>query len=134
MRQAAARLDRLIDSTCELVAGILVLIEIVILFAGVISRYLLNSPLDWSGELGEVLFLWLLSLGAVIALRRSEHMRMTVIVTRLRPGTRSVLGRLSALVTSVFTGVLVVSGISYMGQQQAITMPTLGIPGSWEIA
>ncbi len=138
VRQAATRylgtLDRLIDGFCEIAAAALVLIEIGILFAGVIWRYLLDNPLVWTGELGEVLFLWLVSLGAVIALRRSEHMRMTVFVARLGPSSRRVLGRLSALATAVFTCVLVVPGIDYMQQQQAITMPTLQIPGSWEIA
>ncbi len=128
------RLDRLLDRFCELVVAALVLIEIGLLFAGVIWRYVLDSPLVWTGELAEVLFLWLVSLGAVVALRRSEHMRMTVVVARIAPSARRVLGRLSALTIAVFTGVLVVPGIEYMQEQQAITMPTLQIPGSWEIA
>jgi len=127
-------LDRLIDAICEIAAAALVLIEIGILFAGVVFRYALDSPLVWTGELAEVLFLWLVSLGAVIALRRSEHMRMTVVVGRLAPHVRGVLGRISGLVVAVFTVVLIVPGITYMQQQAAITMPTLQIPGSWEIA
>ena len=50
--------------------------EIAILFAGVVSRYVFNKPLTWSDELASILFLWLAMLGAVIALRRGEHMRL----------------------------------------------------------
>ena len=55
----------------------LVAVEIVILFGGVIARYVFDPPLVWSDELASMLFLWLAMLGAVIAFRRDEHMRMT---------------------------------------------------------
>jgi tripartite ATP-independent transporter DctM subunit len=126
-------LDRVLDGGCRLVAALLVLIEIVILFAGVIWRYVLDMPLVWSGELAGMLFLWLVTLGAVIALRQSEHMRMTVVVSRLSPRARNALKHASGLIVAIFTAVLVFPGIGYMEQQAAITTPTLGIPGSWEI-
>lgn len=122
------------DIFVELTAAALVLIETGILFAGVIWRYALDHPLVWTNELAEMLFLWLVSLGAVIALRRAEHMRMTVVVGRLRPATQRLLGRISALVVAVFTCTLLVPGIGYMQEQAAITTPTLQIPGSWQIA
>ena len=58
----------------------LVVAEIVILFAGVVARYVLHAPLIWSDELASILFLWLAMLGAVVAFRRGEHMRMTALV------------------------------------------------------
>ncbi|MGH7120490.1 MAG: TRAP transporter large permease subunit [Acetobacteraceae bacterium] len=119
---------------CKIAVAALVLIEIGILFASVVWRYLLDNPLDWSGELAEMLFLWLVSLGTVIALGQREHMRMTVVIGRLTPGTRRILERISALVIAIFTLALIVPGWTYMVQQAAITMPTLQIPGSWEIA
>jgi tripartite ATP-independent transporter DctM subunit len=126
-------LDRALDGGCRLVAALLVLIEIVILFAGVIWRYVLDMPLVWTGELAGMLFLWLVTLGAVIALRQSEHMRMTVVVGRLSPPARNALKHVSGLIVAIFTSVLLFPGIGYMEQQAAITTPTLGIPGSWEI-
>ena len=69
----------------EIPAAILVLAEIVVLLAGVISRYVFHSPLIWSDELASILFLWLAMLGAVVAFRRGEHMRMTALVGMLSP-------------------------------------------------
>ncbi|HEY1412344.1 MAG TPA: TRAP transporter large permease subunit, partial [Rhodopila sp.] len=128
------RLDRLIARAVEVVAASLVVIEVVILFAGVVWRYVLDLPLVWSGELAAILFLWLVSLGAVIALRRGEHMRMTFFVARLGPGMRRAVARISAMIVALFTICVLVPGISFTIQQQAILTPTLQIPGSWEVA
>ena len=43
-----------------------------ILFAGVVSRYVLHAPLTWSDELASILFLWLAMLGAVVAYARGR--------------------------------------------------------------
>ncbi len=127
------RLDRLIDLVTQGVAAVLVVIEIVILFAGVAWRYVLNSPLVWVEELAGILFLWLVSLGAVVALSRGEHMRMTVVVGRIGLRGQQFAARLSALIVAVVAAALVIPGISYAVQQQAILTPVLQIPGSWEV-
>ena len=128
------RIDRAVDVVSETVAAALVVIEIVILLAGVIWRYVLDNPLVWTDELAEMLFLWLVSLGAVVALRRGEHMRMTVFVAWLSPPMQSFLARIAALVVTIFIVELLVPGFGYMQQQQAITTPTLQLPGSWQVA
>ena len=70
----------MLGAVVEILAATLVAAEIVILFSGVVARYVLNHPLIWSDELASILFLWLAMLGAVIAFRRDEHMRMTAAV------------------------------------------------------
>ncbi|MDU6673116.1 MAG: TRAP transporter small permease subunit, partial [Bradyrhizobium sp.] len=75
----------------EIPAALLVVAEIVILFAGVVARYVLHKPLIWSDELASILFLWLAMLGAAVAFRRGEHMRMTALVARASPGLRAFL-------------------------------------------
>ena len=72
-----------LGAAVEAVAAVLVLVEIVMLGAGVIARYVFHAPLVWSDELASILFLWLSMLGAVVALRRGEHMRMTGLVSRV---------------------------------------------------
>jgi tripartite ATP-independent transporter DctM subunit len=127
------RFDRLLDQVVEGIAAFLVVIEVVILFAGVVWRYVLDLPLVWAGELAAILFLWLVSLGAVIALRRGEHMRMTFFIAWLSPAGRRYVGRISAMIVALFTLAVLIPGISFTIQQQAILTPTLQIPGSWEV-
>jgi tripartite ATP-independent transporter DctM subunit len=130
---ALDRFDRILDRLIEGAAAFLVVIEVVILFAGVVWRYVLDLPLVWAGELAAILFLWLVSLGAVIALRRSEHMRMTFFVSMLSLSARRYVARISAMIVALFTVAVLVPGIGFTIQQQAILTPTLQIPGSWEV-
>src|ERR1700690_1375854 len=87
VRAIEAFLGRLI----EIPAALLVVAEIVTLFAGVVARYIVQQPLIWSDELASILFLWLAMLGSVVAFRRAEHMRMTAVVASARPSMRAYL-------------------------------------------
>src|SRR5919107_135110 len=58
-------------------SGLLVTI-IVLLLAGVISRYLFSLPVVWIDEVASLCFLWLAMLGSAIALDRNEHLRLTL--------------------------------------------------------
>src|SRR6516162_2498899 len=86
-----ASIDHVLGLMVEIPAALLVLAEIAILFAGVMARYVLRQPLIWSDELASILFLWLAMLGAAVAFRRSEHMRMTAIVGSAGPAMRAYL-------------------------------------------
>src|SRR5271168_95772 len=87
-RWVTALIESSLGSLVEILAAALVALEIVVLFGGVVSRYVFDHPLVWSDELASILFLWLAMLGAVIAFRRDEHMRMTALVRRLPQGWR----------------------------------------------
>ena len=93
-----ARLDVALGWATEIPAAILVAAEIIVLLAGVVSRYIVQRPLVWTDELASALFLWLAMLGAVIALRRDEHMRLTALLTRAPARWRSWLEAVGAMV------------------------------------
>src|SRR5258705_3551973 len=90
-RSLAAWLEASLAMLVEIPAALLVMAEIVILFAGVVARYGLHRPLIWSDELASILFLWLAMLGAAVAFRRAEHMRMTAVIAQSRPVIRPYL-------------------------------------------
>ncbi len=132
-----ARLDRLergLGRLVEVPAAGLVLADIVVLFAGVVSRFLLHRPLVWSDELASILFLWLAMLGAVSALRRGEHMRMTALVARLRPARAAVLEAVAMAACLAFLGLVVGPAWQYAADERAITTPALGISNVWRAA
>src|SRR5260370_21569893 len=76
-RSALASVEHALGMLVEIPAALLVVAEIVILFAGVVSRYGLHSPLIWSDELASILFLWLASLGPAIRFLRPEDLPVT---------------------------------------------------------
>ena len=87
-RSLAVQLDRALGKTLETITALLVAAEVVILFVGIVARYVFHSPLIWSDELASALFLWLAMLGSVVALRLGGHMRMTAFVNRASPCNR----------------------------------------------
>src|SRR4029453_10492275 len=76
-RSGLASVEHALGMLVEIPAALLVIAEIVILFAGVVARYALHRPLIWSDELASILFLWLALLGAAGAFRPAEQLRVT---------------------------------------------------------
>ena len=127
VRRAAAALDYLIGRIAEFVGALLVLVETCILFAGVISRYVFDSPIMWTDELATFLFLWLAMIGAVVAVRRGGHMRLTTFVEWVGPKTRSWLATVAELVVIVFVIELLVPTMAYLKVQASTELVTLQI-------
>ncbi|HYD65440.1 TRAP transporter large permease subunit [Azospirillum sp.] len=130
----ADRLDRGLSATVEGITALLVLVEIVVLFAGVVARYVFHAPLVWSDELASILFLWLSMLGAVVALRRGEHMRMTGLVSRVGPGARALLETLAITAPVAFLGMILHPAVDYAVEEQFIVTPALEITNAWRAA
>jgi tripartite ATP-independent transporter DctM subunit len=118
----------------EIPAAMLVVAEIVILFAGVVARYGLRQPLIWSDELASILFLWLAMLGAAVAFRRSEHMRMTAIVASAKPAMRAYLDVVATCAALAFLLLVVWPACDYAYEESFITTPALQIPNIWRAA
>ncbi len=123
----AHRLDRAVAWATEVPAAILVTLEMLVLLAGVVSRYVFNAPLTWSDELASFLFLWLAMLGAVIALRRGEHMRLTTLVNRLPPAAQAGVKLFARLVVIAFVLEIIGPAYEHFGAQWDIRTPALEI-------
>jgi len=118
----------------EIPAALLVIAEIVILFAGVVARYGFHQPLIWSDELASILFLWLAMLGAAVAFRRGEHMRMTAVVAGARPATRAFLDLVATAAALAFLVMIAWPAYEYAYEESYITTPALQILNSWRAA
>src|SRR6201996_2925747 len=127
LRHAAFLLDRGIGLVTESVGAVIVVAETFILFAGVVSRYVFNSPLIWTDELAGFLFLWLAMLGTVVALRGDGHMRLTTLVNWVRPGLGRWFGTVGSLVVIAFVVQILRPALEYVDEQQYTELTTLGI-------
>ncbi|HTA98900.1 MAG TPA: TRAP transporter large permease subunit [Bradyrhizobium sp.] len=133
-RSAVLSLESWLALLVEIPAACLVVAEIVILFAGVVARYGLRQPLIWSDELASILFLWLAMLGAAVAFRRSEHMRMTAIVGSARPATRAWLELVATSAALAFLLLIAWPSCQYAYEESYITTPALQIENIWRAA
>ncbi|WP_394755099.1 TRAP transporter large permease subunit [Rhodoferax sp.] len=130
----AVQLDRVLGLIVAVPAALLVLADIVVLFAGVVARYAFHSPLLWSDELASILFLWLAMLGSVVALRRGEHMRMTAFVSVTSPARRALFELLAIAACLAFLAMVAWPAWSYAHEEMAITTPALEISNLWRAA
>jgi tripartite ATP-independent transporter DctM subunit len=122
--------DLILGYLVEVPAALLVVAEVAILFAGIFARFVLNTPLIWGDELASTVFLWLAMFGAVIALRRGVHMRLTTVVTRLPERWAARMEALAVCAAALFMILLFDPAIEYMQDQSFIQTPALGWPGS----
>ena len=133
-RSLAVTLEAWLGMFVEIPAALLVVAEIVTLFAGVVSRYGLQRPLIWSDELASILFLWLAMLGSVVAFRRSEHMRMTAVVANAKPATRAYLDVVATCAALAFLLLIAGPACQYAYEESFITTPALQISNTWRAA
>ncbi|WP_144630020.1 TRAP transporter large permease subunit [Bordetella genomosp. 13] len=129
-----AAVDRALGLMVEVPAALLVLAEIAVLLAGVIARYVFHAPLVWSDELAGILFLWLSMLGAVVALRRGEHMRMTALLSRCSPGLRAMLDVAAIAASIAFLALVFPHAFEYASEEAIVTTPALEISNAWRAA
>ena len=55
----------------------------ILVFLNVVLRYVFNSGITWSGELSQIMFVWLVFLGAILAYKDNSHLGVDVVVKRL---------------------------------------------------
>jgi tripartite ATP-independent transporter DctM subunit len=133
LRRTAFAIDRIIGQAVELIGAGLVLAETCILFAGVVSRYVFNSPLLWTDELATFLFLWLAMFGSVVALRRDGHMRLTTFANWVGPRWGAWLNTVAELVLIVFVLEILVPALQYLQIQRSTELITLHISDGYRV-
>jgi tripartite ATP-independent transporter DctM subunit len=124
-------LERRLMKVIEGVAAVCVVVEIMILLVGVLARYVFHHPLIWTDELAQAVFLWLGMIGATVALHRSEHMRMTAMISSAGPRLRSALDIYGAAAALVFLAVVIQPSLEYVDEVSRLEMPGLGVSKTW---
>jgi tripartite ATP-independent transporter DctM subunit len=133
LRRCAFLVDHTIGVACEAIGAALVVAEVCILFAGVVSRYLLDSPLFWTDELANFLFLWLSMLGVVVALRRDGHMRLTTVANWVPPHIARWFAAVAALVVITFVLEVLLPAAQYVNMQRYVELVSLQFSDGYRV-
>ncbi len=129
-----SRTDKAFDWLLRSVSVGLLSAEMVLLFAGVVARYVFERPLVWSEELSSLLFLWLSILGAVLALRHDGHMRMTSLAKMAPPGLQRFLHSFGLMLVFGFVVLMIRPALDYLDDEQMVSLSTLGLSMGWRAA
>ncbi|WP_374250253.1 TRAP transporter large permease subunit [Xanthobacter sp.] len=129
-----ARIGAVIRHVTGAAVAVLVVAEILVLFAGVLARYVFHAPLIWSDELASILFLWLAMLGAVVAFERGEHMRMSAFVGGLSQPYRGFFDALAIAVPLLFLSLALGAAYEFAVDEIIVSTPALDISAGWRVA
>ena len=98
-----------------------------VMFAQIIWRYLLQSPLVWSEELALLLMVWMTFLGSALMLERKEHVAIDLLVEWLPPSLNRVMQIIGALVVLTFNVALTYGALLIVETAREAIMPGLKI-------
>lgn len=98
-------LDRLEKATVVALCGSIVLL----VFTGVLSRYIFHYSIAWSEELSRFMFLWGALLGAASACKTGQHGGIPLLVDKFPRGLQRI--------TEVFVGICMLVFLGYLAWQ-----------------
>jgi len=125
-----ARAEAWLGHLIEAPAAALVVGEVLVLLAGVVMRFVFNSPIPWADELASILFLWLANLGAAVALRRGTHMRTTALVARWSPRAQAWGEALAIAAPCLMLAILIGPMAEYAHDEWVVQTPALSWPNT----
>jgi len=125
-----ARAEQWLGHLIEVPAAALVVGEVAVLLAGVVMRFVFNSPIPWADELASILFLWLANLGAAVALRRGTHMRTTALISRWSPRARAWSEALAIAAPCLMLAILIGPMADYARDEWVVQTPALAWPNT----
>jgi tripartite ATP-independent transporter DctM subunit len=118
----------------EMTAAALMVAIVLLLFGGVVARYVFSRPVGWIDEAVSLAFIWVAMLGAVLAMHRNEHLRLSMFIDRMSPRVRGVVHAFALAAIAAFLIGLIGPAIGHVKDEWIITSPALDIPGGVRVA
>lgn len=84
-------MERLVNGAERLVEWLMalaLLIMVVLVFGNVVLRYGFSTGIAWAEEISRLMFVWLIFLGAILALRQHAHIGVEILQKKLPPSWR----------------------------------------------
>lgn len=127
MAALLAGMARSLDRVVGVVVVFLLVVMLVTTSAGVFWRYILNSALSWSEELGRYLLVWVSFLGAALATYRGAHIGIQAFLNLLPSALQRWIGRVVDALIILFMAAILVGGIEILPATAIRIAPTLSI-------
>ena len=127
------RLNDRLEQALRALFALLFALLIVVVFAQVTARNVLEIPSIWTLDAAQLLFAWTIFLGAAVALRHGAHYRLELVP----PGwarTNLALDGVAHLAAVVVVLVLLRHGLVFAEIGLRRTSPTLRLAGTWFFA
>ena len=116
-----------VDLGLEGIMAAIMAVICIVVFLGVVFRYVLFSPLTWTEEVARLCLVWITFLGTYLAYRRKLHISIEVIRLRLSAPVQHRIHIVVTILVAVLMGTLAIEGAHYSYAFLGSRTPLLGI-------
>jgi TRAP-type transport system small permease protein len=125
------RLNHLVEAALEWTIGAIMTGIVIILFIGVVLRYLFNAPLFWSEEVTVLGLIWIIFLSGAILVRQDKNVCITVISDLCKPRHSNRIRNLADMLALFILGVMGYLSWQLKDRLAFSTTPALRISEDW---
>ena len=115
----------------EMLLVILLAAIVLVMLYQIVRRYLFNSSLSWSEELGKFLFVWISWMGISLGQREGEHIKITMLTDRLPFRLAQIVNIISDIVVIIICAVIFYYGVELVVAQGNVPYAGIKISTSW---
>lgn len=121
---------KIIDNIEEYIIVLIMAYMTIMNFVNVLARYVFSASFSFTEELTVTAFVWVTMLGIAIGFKRNAHLGMSFVVDHFHGKAKAAFVLLSAVMSFLFMGVLLVYGMEMVEGQITMgsTTPVLGMP------
>jgi len=116
---------RFIGLVIDNTGAIIMFIIIILVFLQVIARYVFKNPLSWSEELARCSLIWLVMVGAVMASRDKEHLKIEGFVHLVSSKYQKLFYLFSDLIIIFVSSVILFYGYSFVMLNRSQHLPSM---------
>ena len=133
VRVALDRSIRHLSTGVEWVTILLTAVLVLVVTTNVVARYVFQVGLLYAEEVSRLTFVWVVFLGAFLALRRHVHLSLTFVFDRMPEGVQRVVRVVGVLLVLALLAVLMWAGARLVLQTIRFgrVTPILGISAAW---
>jgi tripartite ATP-independent transporter DctM subunit len=118
----------------EVLSAALMVGIVLMLFGGVVARYLFSQPIGWIDEAVSIAFIWVAMIGSVLAMHRNEHLRLSMFVDMMPARARTYVHAFALVAVAAFLIGLIGPSIEHVESEWIMTTPALEIPSSIRVS
>ncbi len=125
------RMRERIFGAIEVALFALLLALLVLIGLQVFTRYVLHASIPWTEEVARMVLVWLVMLGAAVAMDRGEHYAITFLVAPLKGAARLLVITVTNVLGIAFLLALAVYGAEYVAANMKTVYVSTQVSRGW---
>lgn len=119
------------DKLLQVLMALCLAFMAILVFGNVVLRYAFHSGITWSEEMSRFLFIWMVFLGSIVALKDGSHLGMDLVVTKLPDRVRRIVLIVGQLIILYILGLVLQGSWKMTMDSLESKAPATGLPLSF---